>query len=55
MTRREKIARLSRKGAVRITSAEGRGVGTSAAGLEDAKRLAREGAIRALRLAGGSW
>jgi hypothetical protein len=51
VTRREKIARLSRKGGIRIASAEGRGPGKSEAGLADVIALARESCERALRLA----
>lgn len=47
----EAILNLSRKGAARIPSAEGRGVGTSIRGAEDAKALARESAQRAQRIA----
>jgi hypothetical protein len=56
MTREDKTKRLLRRlaakpGAIHIPSAEGRGVGTTVAGADDAKQLARESAERALRLA----
>jgi hypothetical protein len=49
---RDAISRISRTGGVRISSAEGRGVGKTTRGTEDAKALARESAERARRIAG---
>jgi hypothetical protein len=48
---REGVAQISKKGEIRIRSAEGRGVGTSLRGARDARSLARESAQRATRTA----
>lgn len=44
--RQERIKNLSRKGASRLGGMDGRGVGTTVEGAEDARALAREAARR---------
>lgn len=49
----EQVQRRSVDGAIHVRSAEGHGVGRSSAGADDARKLAREAARRALEITGG--